>query len=106
MNKKLALKQEMQKWEALNRIFHSKDYQEYLKPILEGAFYNSWLNPNELDKEGRPLFPTQEAFHKAYTEQYGRAIAYKELFNLLAGAGSVLENLSKQINNPEKNYEL
>ena len=96
----------MQKWEALNRIAHSQDYQKFLKPILENAFHNSWMDPNQLDKNGRPLFPTHEAFHKAYTEQYGRAVAYKELYNMLDGAGAVLENVAKQINNPDKNYEL
>ena len=98
MNKKQILKEEMRKWEALNRIYNSEDYQTHLKPILEQAFYNSWMNPSELNEDGTPKFASLEAFHKAYTEQYGRAIAYKELFNMLSNAGSVLENLTKQIN--------
>ena len=106
MDKKLILKKEMQKWEALHRISQSKDYTEYLKPILEAAFQNTWMNPNELTDSGEPKFPNYESFHKAYTEQYGRAIAYKELYNMLSGAGAVLENLTKQINNPEKNYAI
>lgn len=98
MDKKQTLKKEMLKWEALNRIFSTKDYQLYLKPILEGAFTNIWPDPTKAS--------SYEEFHKQYSEQYGRAMAYKEIFSMLEGAGRVLENLTKQVNDPDKNYAL
>lgn len=100
------MKKEMQMWEAFHRIYKSQDYQEFLKPYLEKAFYNTWMNPSELNTNGDPKFPDEKSFHKAYSEQYFRAIAYKELFNMLSSAASVVENYAKQIKSPEKNYEI
>lgn len=37
---------------------------------------------------------------------YGRSQAYKEIFNMIENAESMTVNLSKQIKDPEKNYEL
>lgn len=104
MDKKILLKKEIKKWEAIFKISQSADYQQYLKPILESAFQNNWMKPDELDKEGRPLFSTYEAFHKAYSEQYGRATAYKELFLMFENAESMIQNLTKQLALPEKSY--
>lgn len=82
------MKQEALKWEALNRLSKSPEYLEYLKPILEQAFNNLWPDPAESE--------TVEGFFKQYTEQYGRAMAYKEIFNILSNASAVVINLSKQ----------
>ena len=94
---KQALKSpEIQRWEALNRIRESEDYQQHLKPILEAAQLNKWLDPNQLDKQGQPLFPTVKEFHKVYTEAYGRAKAFEELQIMIDGSQKILENLSEQ----------
>lgn len=91
-----SLKQEALKWEALYRLSQTKEYQEYLKPILEEQFQNKWLDPAQ--------FKTLEEFHKAYSEAYGRAQAYKEIFNFIASSGKVAQNIADQIKNPEKSY--
>lgn len=52
------------------------------------------------------MFKTYEAFHKAYTEEYGRAIAYQEMMVMLDNAGAMATNIAKQINNPSKDFSL
>lgn len=94
--KKEGLKQEALKWEALFRIANSSDYKNYLKPILESAFQNLWPDPAESK--------TPEEFHKQYSEQWGRAMAYKDLYNLLESSGKVAQNIAEQIKNPDKDY--
>jgi len=89
-----ALKKEILKWEALNRIAKTQDYQEYLKPILEQAQINKWPDP------------VQENFSKIYRVEYGRALAFKEIQNILETAEAMIINLTKQINDPDKNYEI
>jgi hypothetical protein len=41
-----------------------------------------------------------------YAEQHGRAMAYKEIFNLLASAGKMARETAKQIKKPSKDYGL
>src|SRR3990167_10843489 len=64
--RKSRLKVYLKQQEALYRICQSKDYQEFLKPILQAAFHNKWLDPAQQDKEGKLLFQTLEQFHRAY----------------------------------------
>jgi len=91
-------KEKIAKWEALYRISQSTDYIEYLKPILQEAFNNKWPDPTQAK--------TPEEFHKQYTEQYGKAMAYKELYNLIESSGSVSRTLTSQIKNKKKGYGL
>ena len=95
---KSKLKAQVDKWEGLHRIAQSEDYKEYLKPILEGAFHNKWVDPASAE--------TSEQFFKQYTEAYGRANAYKEIFTMLDQAGEMAINLAKQANNPDRDYGL
>lgn len=96
--KKDQIKKQLSLYEGLHRLSSSSDYQNYLKPILQEAFQNKWPDPTQAK--------TPEEFHKQYTEAYGRSMAYMEIFNLLANAGSVAQNLSKQLKNPDRNYEI
>jgi hypothetical protein len=73
---------------------------------LEEAFLNKWLNPSELDVNGQPKFPTEREFHKAYSEAYGKAMAFKELYALIENADELARNAAEQITKPKKNYEL
>ena len=93
---KKLLTQELKKQEALERISKSQDYQEYLKPILESAVKNKWLDPSE--------FKSLEEFHKAYSESFGRASAFRELMMILDNAGTMARNISEQMSKPKKNY--
>lgn len=92
------VKEKLQEWEGLMRLQKSQDYQLYLKPILERAFQNLWPAPSESK--------TYEEFHKQYVEQWGRAMAYKELFNLLENAEALVNQLTKQLKDPTKDYSL
>jgi len=38
--------------------------------------------------------------------EYGRALAFKEIQNILETAEAMIINLTKQINDPDKNYEI
>ena len=90
------LKTKLKQMEGLTRICKSQDYQEYLKPILQEAFNNKWPDPTKA--------VSVEEFHKQYSEQYGRAMAYRELYNILENADIISRNVAEQIKNPTKNY--
>lgn len=93
-NRLILLKQELLRWEGLNRINKSVDYQTYLKPILEQAINNKWPDP------------AQEDFDRKYIIDYSRAKAFQELYETLARAESAIKALSKQVKEPDKNYEI
>lgn len=59
---------------------------------------NKWLEPSE--------FKTQEEFFKAYTEAHGRAMAYKEIIDLVGGSESKIASIKKAIDNSGKSYEI
>ena len=90
----VKLKQELLKQEALSRINKSQDYLQHLKPELETAFTNKWPDPSQKD------------FDRKYVIEFARANAYKEIFNKLATADHMIEAITKQIAEPEKNYEI
>lgn len=90
------LKRELRKWQALSNLSKNKDYQQFLKPILREAFSNLWPDPSRAH--------SFEEFFKQYSEQYGRAIAYKEIYNMLESAETMVVNLSEQIKKPKKDY--
>ena len=62
--------------------------------MLEKAQVNKWPDP------------LQDKFADAYKVEYGRATAYKEIFNIMELSEGMIKNLVKQINDPEKNYEI
>ena len=96
---------ELRKWQALSRLGKSKDYLEFLKPILEAVQHNKWLDPDQQDQQGKPLFPDLQSFHKAYTEVYGKAKAFGELQTMIEMADAMIDNIAKQEKN-KKSYEL
>lgn len=49
---------------------------------------NLWPDPAEAK--------SVEEFHKQYTEHYGRAMAFKEIFSMLETADEMARNLAKQ----------
>ena len=97
-NHKFNLKAQLLVWEGRHRLSQSEDYQLYLKPLLMEAFNNLWPDPTQAK--------SAEEFHKQYSEAWGKAMAYKELFNLLNSAEKMVEALSKQIKNPEKDFTI
>src|SRR3990167_115449 len=87
------LKQEWGKWEAFNRLSGNPDYQSYLKPLLE-SIRNKWPDP------------AQEGFDRKYIIEFARAQAYLEIYNLMETSGKMIENIRKQMEEPEKNYAI
>lgn len=69
-------------------------------------FQNKWLSPDERDKEGKVIYPTFESFHKAYSEAYGRARSYKDIFDLIEGAENEVLRITKLIANGKKESPL
>jgi ribosome-binding ATPase YchF (GTP1/OBG family) len=92
--RQILLKQELLKWEAFNRLAQSQDYLQYLKPVLQQALTNKWPDP------------LQTNFGDAYKVEYARAKAFEEIINIMASAESMIKNLVKQLEEPEKNYEI
>jgi len=86
----------LDRYAALGAICKLPEYQNHLKPILQEAFQNKWPDPTQAKG-------TKE-FHKQYTEQYGRAMAYKELFNMIEGGESMAKTMAEQIASPKKTY--
>lgn len=72
--------------------------------ILQEAFNNKWPQPDQLDSDKKPLFTTYESFHKAYTEQYGKAMAFKEIFTMIESADDMSRNLAEQMSGKKKTY--
>jgi hypothetical protein len=58
------------------------------------ALHNKWPDPS------------QEDFDRKYIIEFSRAKAYEEIYNMLEMAEEMIKNLSKQIKDPQKNYEL
>jgi len=93
-NRLTVLKQELGKWEAFNRLQGNPDYQQYLKPLLQQALNNLWPDPAQPD------------FEKKYHIEYARAKAYQEIYNILETSKTMIENIRKQMSEPEKNYQI
>ena len=93
-NRYNLLKQELDKWEAFNRLNSQPEYLNFLKPLLQQAFSNLWPDPAQPD------------FQNKYVIEYSRAKAYKEIYDLMETAGKMAENIRKQMSEPEKNYAI
>jgi hypothetical protein len=91
-NRSILLKQELGKWEAFNRLANNPDYQLHLKPLLLSALNNKWPDP------------VQPNFDKIYPVEYARAKAFQEIYTLMETSKTMIENIRKQMNEPEKNY--
>lgn len=93
MDKSETLNKELKKWEAFYQLSQTKQYKEYLKPLLEQT-QNKWLDPAQ--------FKTVEEFHKAYSESWGRAKAFTELLNWFDNSEPMITQITKQLTEPER----
>ena len=50
--------------------------------------------------------PLQDKFDDAYKVEYGRATAYKEIQMMMETSDKMILNIRKQMDTPEKNYEI
>ena len=83
--KLIQLRGKLAKQEAYNRLNKSADYQEHLLPVLKAAVNNKWIDPG--------LYSSRDEFFDAYTVAHGKAKAYTEIINKLAGAKDNAERL-------------
>ena len=65
---------------------------------MEEAFLNKWPDPSQ--------FSTSDEFHKKYTEDFGKAMAFKDLYNAIEGAEAMAQATAKQLKSPDKDYSL
>jgi len=61
---------------------------------LEQALNNKWPDP------------AQEDFDRKYIIEYSRAKAFQEIYETLERAEATIKVLTKQIKEPDKNYEI
>lgn len=47
-----------------------------------------------------------EQFHRAYNEAFQKAKAFQEIHDILSMAETTIQNITKQLNEPKKNYEI
>lgn len=81
---------------ALSQICKSQEYQNHLKPRLAEAFTIKWLDPSQATN--------LQEFHKQYSEIYGRAMAYKEIYDWIETAEKTLIARVTQFDNAKKGY--
>lgn len=94
-NNSQEVKLQLIRWQALNRLCKSTDYQQHLKPYLQQAFSNKWIDPSQ--------FKTLGEFHKSYTENFGKATAFQEIIDLLDSAELAEQQTQALLNKPEIN---
>ena len=85
---------ELLKQEAYNRLAANPDYLNHLKPLLLSAFSNLWPDPAQPD------------FDRKYIIQYSKAMAFKEVYDLLETAKGRIEAIREKMAEPKKNYEI
>ena len=81
------LTKQLQVQMAYQRIWHSKDFQEYLLPQLTQD--NRWLDPQE--------FKDNAEFQRAYEISWARARAFTELITMLETAEDRIADTTKRI---------
>ena len=82
------LQDKLHQQEGLHRLSKTDEYQLHLKPLLQRAVVNKWLDPAD--------FKTLEHFHKAYSESFGRAKAYQEIMDMIDNAHHRIDDIKKQ----------
>lgn len=93
------LKLTLQKLEAFERIYKNQDVQEHLIPVLEEIVSNdNWLDPRS--------YKTDEAFKKAYLEEYFNTLANKGLLSILENAQAQALSIKEQLTNPQKDFKI
>lgn len=98
MTKKEKLQADLEKAQALNRLFKSADCQNYLVPALKSMAEVRWLDVEK--------FKDKDAFVYKYQEMKAKANAYDELLRLLERMEEAEKKLSEQLKTPETTYAI
>jgi len=89
MTKKEKLQLELEKAQALNRLYKSTDCQNYLVPVLNELVKVRWLDVEK--------YKDKDTFIFKYQEMKAKAQAYEELLRLLEHMEEAEKTLAKQI---------
>jgi hypothetical protein len=73
-----------------------EEWQLHLKPYLLSKTNNQWLQPDK--------FNNLKEFHKAYVEEYAKALAAKTLVDEIDNADEMIIEIKKQLELPDKSY--
>lgn len=95
MNKS-AVKQQLEEASALARLAQSEEFVRYLKPILEAATVNKWIDP--------ATFPDKDKFFEAYEYNRAKASVYSDLIAFLEAQKARSEKLSEKSREGKKEY--
>lgn len=95
MNRRDELALRLETQEAFNRIYKSIDFQNFVLPVFKKVVNNDvWPNPSN--------YKTNEEFLKAYSEEYYRTNAYKELLKVFSGAEDAINTIRKELEKPDR----
>ena len=94
MDKLDKIKLELAEAMDFNNLYHSKEFQQRLLPLLIKDSQQLWLDP------------TKEGFEKAYTMAFAKAEVAKGWIDFLSKQESRVASLQKQIDTPDKNYAI
>lgn len=96
MTKKEKLTRELEKAQALHRLYKSSEYQMYLLPALKDLAKVRWL---DIEKH-----KDKDSFIYKYQEMKARAQAYEELIKLLERMEDAEKKLTEQLHAPQTSY--
>ena len=96
--RQLLLKRDLAPLEAYSRLHKSPEWEMYLKPQLSQALTNKWLDPTK--------YPSDPEFIRAYNQAHARAMAYKEVIDLVEGADQRIEEIKRQLEVTNKKYAI
>jgi hypothetical protein len=74
------------------------EWEMYLKPQLNQALTNKWLDPN--------LDEADEVFRRKYNHAHARMEAFKELIKMIDGADQRIEEIKHQLEVSTKTYAI
>ena len=95
-DRKIKLQQELPQLEAFYRLSKMPEWEMYLKPLLNQALTNKWLDPTK--------YSSDADFIRAYNQAHGRMVAYKEIILMVESASQRVEEIKRQLEVSDKSY--
>ena len=95
---KVRLQQQLPQLEALSRLSKMPEWVMYLKPHLNQALSNKWLDPS-LDED-------DTTFRRKYSHAHARMEAFKELITMVDSSDQRIEEINRQLEVATKEYAI
>src|SRR5882672_9176795 len=92
-----SLKEQLNRALALNRLYQAEDYQQVLLPALNELSQVKPLNPK--------LYPNREDFNREVDMMFARASAFDDIITLLENTENAINQIRKQMEQPERNWK-